>query len=116
MLMHTAQQAWDDRAEDYDDSLTTEQAFDIAIEELESTPAVVADWLQEQCVGHDSSIEVEDTQYGLDLTVPQLLAVLMSGDRSATLGARYQLLTAFRRAHMVQAMARADELLAAEVA
>ncbi len=48
MLMHTAQQAWDDRAEDYYDEesevLSHEEAIEIAQGELETTPELIADW------------------------------------------------------------------------
>lgn len=116
MLMLTAQQAWDDRAEDYYDEesevLSHEEAIEIAQGELETTPELIADWLAAECSGAADALNVNAIADRDALKIPQLLAVLFGGNDQQAMVARWELGQRLQWANKAWTNGRADELLA----
>jgi hypothetical protein len=73
----------DPRTPDADDILSPDQALEHARDMVASTPAVVAEWLQQECcdsLQDLSSYELAQAlRCGDALSVPQLLCLLMDG-------------------------------------
>lgn len=120
LSMSAAQSAWDNRSEpDFDDeSLTEDEAREIAQGELDACPALVADWLQAECEGEDSPINPKKSAH---LTYPEctpalVLLHLMTCDRDRMQGWVYALREKFSLHCDADGSckARADELLAAD--
>ena len=111
--MQRAQDAWDHMLPEYDeDGISAEEALEIAIADIESTPEIVADWLQAECSSEDEAYSVDMLAHRDSLTTPQLVALLWAGNDRQALGARYQLLERYRAAMRDLAQERADELIA----
>ena len=111
--MERAQQAWDHMLPEYDeDSISEDEALEIAMSDLEATPEIVADWLRVECSSEDDAYSVDMLAQRDHLTTPQLVALLWAGNDRQALGARYQLLERFRAEMRDLAQERADELIA----
>ena len=119
--MTAAQIAYDNAAEpdDDDELLTEDQALTLAMEELQTTPAVVAEWLDDECGAcRDSLLDGifvlvrRANAYDRTMTPAELLAVLMGGHGDAPARALTMLRDAFERDNGAPARERATELLA----
>lgn len=114
--MRAAQQAYDDRAPDEapDGWLSEDDAKERARDELLTTPVVVAQWLGEHCEGHHQPINAYRIKHGINLSVPQLLAVAFGCDDAAATQALHQLRERFLQDNAAVAAENAAELLAAQ--
>ena len=93
-------------------------AVDYAIEELASTPRVIADWLQEETVDAVDSLDeyrLARTDY-MDWTAAQCLVMVMRGDQHAVRRAALRMRELFERANGSAAKKRAAEILREYVA
>lgn len=93
-------------------------AVDYALEELASTPRVIADWLQEETVGAVDSLD----EYRLartdcrDWTAAQCLVMVMRGDQQSVQRASLRLRELFERGNGSAAKERGAEILREYVA
>lgn len=100
---------------DEDDDLTADEALGQAQEELESTPAIVAEWLAEECADDAQPLDAYLLlSMARTLTPPEALAVLMSAPDADALRALHQLRAAFEAATAGRAEERATELMTAQ--
>lgn len=116
--MAAAQAAFDNRLppdEDLDDdALTLEECQDIARDELQATPAWVADWLDKACDTPQgwSVLRVDHDAHFPGLSVAQLVAVLFNGTVTQTIQARDELRQRLLAAEKAWIDERAAELFA----
>jgi hypothetical protein len=99
-----------------DEDLTPEQAIDLATEELLSTPNTVARWLLSHCSTPESKVpaagidELHDDQV-MELPIPALLAVAMTGTNEQALIALRVLREVAKELNYPQIARRANAML-----
>lgn len=90
---------------------------DERLDDLEATPAALADWLADECADDDSALSVwrleGRARRGESLSVPELLALAMnSQDSGLVMSCLHRLRAKFRDAHEPAVLARVvDEVL-----
>lgn len=79
------------RNEADDDLLTEQQAIELAREEMCATPGMVSQWLDGQCCAANEPLNAYRLSSCINLTVPQLLAVIMGAPDFAARAAVHDL-------------------------
>ena len=116
-----AQAAFDNRAElePIGDTLTPDEAADRARDMLASSPALVSEWLEQQCAAVAADLDTYATGRALrdtsrTLSVPELLCLLMDGYEADLPMVRQMLRDRFNAAHSKDADAMAAAILEAQ--
>lgn len=101
------------------DTLTPEDAADRARDMLASSPALVSEWLEQQCAAVAADLDTYATGLALrdtsrPLSVPELLCLLMDGYEADLPLVRQMLRDRFDAAHSEDADAMAAAILSAQ--